>query len=198
MIANVTSLSTPALWSALPQSPALNLNSFGTGGFGTGGFGSNALSGLALTQLGLPATSPLANQQIGSLTSFMPGYNGIPVLPGVAQTPSSPLPAFDYSGLNQLNNASPFYNMPYVRQVPLQGFYSLGDGQRVSNTQFTAYIPSVVPGSITNMQQLASLPNTSGSLAAVLQLAGIPPSVIGSSALNSSGSFVPPLFGLKA
>ncbi len=178
MIANLTSLSTPGLLGSLPLTPSANLNGFGTGGFGS--------------------STPLANQQIGSITSLMPGFNGIPVLPGVAQPPSSPLPAFDYSGLNQLNNASPFYNMPYVRQVPLQGFYSLGDGQRVSNTQYTAFIPSVVPGSITNMQQLASLPNTSGSLAAVLQLAGIPPSVIGSSALNNSGSLIPPIFGLKA
>jgi hypothetical protein len=169
MIANLTSLSTPGLLGSLPLTPSANLNGFG------GGFGS-----------------------VGSLTSFMPGFNGIPVLPGVAQQPSSSLPAFDYSGLNQLNNSNIFYNMPYVRQVPLQGFYSLGDGQRVSNTQYTAYIPSVVPGSITNTQQLANLPNTSGSLAAVLQLAGIPPSVIGSSALNNSGSLIPPIFGLKA
>jgi len=171
MFANLTSLSTPSLWNALSSSPLVS-PSLNTTGFG-GGFGS-----------------------IGSITSLMPGFNGVPILPGVAQQPLSPLPAFDYGGLNQLNNKNPFYNMPYVRQVPLQGFYTLGDGQRVPFTQYTAFIPSVVPGSITNGQQLANLPNTAGSMAALLLLGGISPSVIGSSALNNSGSLIPPVFGL--
>jgi hypothetical protein len=146
------------------------------------------------------ALNPYANQagQIGSLTSQMPGFNQIPVTQGVAQPPSSPLPAFDYGGLNQINNAMPFANMPYVTQVPQQGFLNLGNGQTVSSTQYTAYIPSVVPGSITNLQQLSSLPLASpGSLGAILQLAGIPPSVIGASALNNTGSLIPPVYGLK-
>ncbi|MFN9690910.1 MAG: hypothetical protein ACK551_02280 [Vampirovibrionales bacterium] len=172
-------------------------------GFNTalgGGLGLSGLGQSATTQFGIPATSQFANQQqIGSITSLMPGFNNMPVTPGVAQPPSSPLPAFDYGGLNQINNPMPFSNMPYVTQVPLQGFYTLGNGQTVSNTQYTAYIPSVVPGSITNLQQLSSLPAASpGSLAAILQLAGISPSVIGSSSLNNSGSLIPPVYGLKA
>ena len=164
------------------------------------GFNTGLGGGLGLSGLGQSETTQFANQQqIGSITSLMPGFNNMPVTPGVAQPPSSPLPAFDYGGLNQINNPMPFSNMPYVRQVPLQGFYKLGNGQTVSNTQYTAYIPSVVPGSITNLQQLSSLPAASpGSLAAILQLAGISPSVIGSSSLNNSGSLIPPVYGLKA
>ncbi|MCE2930562.1 MAG: hypothetical protein LW809_04130 [Vampirovibrionales bacterium] len=182
----------------------------GNTGLGFNGVNPNSFAQSPTTQFGIPATSQFANQQvpstlansqgqqIGSITSFMPGFNNIPVTQGVAQPPSSPLPAFDYGGLNQINNPSPFSNMPYVTQVPLQGFYTLANGQTVSNTQYTAYLPSVIPGSITNLQQLSSLPAASpGSLGAILQLAGISPSIIGASSLNNSGSLIPPVYGLK-
>ena len=186
-------------------------------GVNTNPWNPNAFAQAPTTQFNIPANTQFNNQQvpfnnqqlpntlantqgqqIGGITSLMPGFNNIPVTPGVAQPPSSPLPAFDYGGLNQVNNPMPFSSMPYVTQVPLQGFYTLGNGQTVSNTQYTAYIPSVVPGSITNLQQLSSLPAASaGSLAAILQLAGISPSVIGASSLNNSGSLIPPVYGLK-
>jgi hypothetical protein len=191
------------------QNPYAGLNTGQNLGLGLNGLNPYSFAQSPTTQFGIPATSQFANQQlpntlntqgqqVGSITSLMPGFNNIPVTPGVAQPPSSPLPAFDYGGLNQINNPSPFSHMPYVTQVPLQGFWKLANGQTVSNTQFTAYLPSVVPGSITNLQQLSSLPAASpGSLAAILQLAGISPSVIGASSLNNSGSLIPPVYGLK-
>ncbi len=183
-----------------PYNAYAGLNTGVNTGLGYNGFNPYSFASSPLTQFATPATAQFANQnQIGSTTSFMPGFNNIPVTQGVAQPPSSPLPAFDYGGLNQINNPMPFSSMPYVTQVPLQGFYTLGNGQTISNTQYTAYLPSVVPGSITNLQQLSNLPAaSSGSLGAILQLAGISPSVIGASAFNNSGSLIPPVYGLKA
>lgn len=158
-----------------------------------GGFDPNTTGLLQPNTLGLNQ-----QQQPNGFTTVMPGFNNLPILPGVAQPPSSPLPAFDYGGLNVLNNNQTFLNNPYVTQVPVQGFIQLGDGRFVPSTQYTAYMPSVVPGSITNLQQLASLPGgSSTSLGAVLQLAGISPNVLGASGFNRSGALLPPIFGLQ-
>jgi|GEM_PF-4468038 len=137
-------------------------------------------------------------QSLNGLSNIMPGFNSVPISPGLLQGPPPAFPAFDYGGLNYLNSGQQFVGMPYVTQVPVQGYRMLGNGQIAQVIQFTPYIPATVPGSITNIQQLNNLPGASSTdLGAILQLAGIPPNVVASANTNTTGSLIPPIFGLN-
>jgi hypothetical protein len=147
-------------------------------------------------QLAPGAQAP--TQSLDGFSSIMPGFNQVPITPGLLQPPPPSFPAFDYGGLNYLNSGQQFIGMPYVTQVPVQGYRQLGNGQIAQVIQFTPYIPATVPGSITNIQQLNSLPGVSSTdLGALLQLAGIPPNVVASANTNTTGAFIPPIFGLN-
>jgi hypothetical protein len=135
---------------------------------------------------------------ISSLTSQQPNFNSLNTLPGTLPPPNPPQAGFDYGGANLVNNFQAFQGMPYVQQVQVAGFTQLGNGQVVQNIQNTPYMPTTVPGSITNLQQLANLPAASSTtLGALLQLGGINPGIISTAGVNRTGALVPPVFGLS-
>jgi hypothetical protein len=142
--------------------------------------------------------SPQMNTAVGGLNSQMPSFNGLNTLQGTLPQQGPPQAAFDLGGLNVLNNPLSFQNMPYVQQVQVGGFTRLGNGQVVPNIQNTAYIPTTVPGSITNLQQLTNQPAASSTtLGALLQLTGINSGIVSSAGVNTTGALIPPAFGLS-
>jgi hypothetical protein len=139
-----------------------------------------------------------STSNVSSLTSQMPNFNSVNTLPGTLPPPSPPQAGFDFGGANLINNNQAFQSMPFVQQVQVAGFTQLGNGQVVQNIQNTPYIPTTIPGSITNLQQLANLPaSSSTTLGALLQLGGINPGIISTAGVNRTGALVPPVFGLS-
>lgn len=140
---------------------------------------------------------------VGSTPQFVPVF--IPNTPGPTNVGNQPtligtsrppggVAGFDYSALNTMFTSPILTSYPQVVNVPIQTSY-IGPNNQVTNFQTNyAFLPAVQPNQITTGEQLKTLPAvTSGSLGALMRLAGLQTEVSG---VNYEGGFIPPALTL--